>query len=307
MKNSEKIIPILSFFWLLTLLSLGVWWMYIIERLGHQINDLHSFISGHSTPVNLTRMIYWEGGFFLLLTTILTITLATLFLKDHKKNRAIHSFFASIAHEVKNPLASIKLQADMLKENPQLCQKNPQRFQNYIQHIEQSTLELEEQINNLLQLSRIELDAPQNLTPLDFKVFLNQLIKQPMHPSHIHLVDNIPGNHIDIWAEDTALKVIFKNLLENSKRHASQQPIYIELDINNKLLRCTYTNKTIFNGDKEKLGNLFYKHNSPHGSGIGIYLIKKLMSKLGGKLEISFTPYLSFSLYFRLVEVNYDK
>jgi signal transduction histidine kinase len=54
-----------------------------------------------------------------------------------------------------------------------------------------------------------------------------------------------------------------------------------------------------FNGDVSHLGELFYKHNSSKGSGIGLYLIKNLMRKMQGHFEIENNDRLKFKLTFK--------
>ena len=302
MKNSEKIIPVLSLIWLITLTALGAWWMYIIDKLGHQINNLHFFISGKGAPVNISRMIYWEGGFFILLTLVLSITLMILFMRDHRKNKAIHAFFASVGHELKTPLANIKLQTEMIGETIKHISDDP--LGKYLPQIKSSTMMLEEQIDNLLQLSRIELNASSYLVTINLEHFFNLFIKG-IDDRTIHFDSNIHNS--DTLVDELGLKIVLRNLFENSHRHANGEDTFISLRKEKKFIICTYTNKNQFNGPKEQLGKLFYKHNSPNGSGIGIYLIQELMKKMKGSLKISTTPYLEFTLTFLAIEEEYNE
>jgi signal transduction histidine kinase len=61
-----------------------------------------------------------------------------------------------------------------------------------------------------------------------------------------------------------------------------------------------------FTGDINHLGELFYKHNSSKGSGIGLYLIKNLLRKMNGKLEILNDERLKFKLTFSAPEGEPD-
>ncbi len=296
MKNSEKIIPILSFFWLITLGVLGVWWMYIIEKMGHQISHLHHLLSKHHSPLNISRMIYWEGGFFLILTLVLFVTLIILFLNDHRKNKAIHAFFASVAHELKNPLASIKLQAEMVEELH--AEQTEKQLLSYIGKIQTSTNLLEEQIDNLLQLSRIELRAPSHLTTINLSYFLKHFL---LAHSDKNITFDSSLENADILVDELGLKIILRNLLENSQRHASGLPTNIQLLCKPNKIILTYTNHNQYTGDPKQLGKLFYKFNSPNGSGIGIYIIKELMKKMDGNLTVQTVPYLEFKLSFAAI------
>ena len=66
------------------------------------------------------------------------------------------------------------------------------------------------------------------------------------------------------------------------------------------LIKVTYKdNGSSFTGDLNSLGNLFYKHNSPKGSGIGLYLVKNLMLQMKGRCEFLSQDSLTIELYFQ--------
>ena len=54
-----------------------------------------------------------------------------------------------------------------------------------------------------------------------------------------------------------------------------------------------------FCGNLDRLGKLFYKHDSPKGSGIGLYLVKKLVQRQGGQFVVSNEARLLFELKFK--------
>ena len=57
----------------------------------------------------------------------------------------------------------------------------------------------------------------------------------------------------------------------------------------------SYRDGGSFGGDPRRLGSLFYKFDSPKGSGIGLYLVKKLVRKMRGRFSIRTSP-LSFEI-----------
>ena len=89
-----------------------------------------------------------------------------------------------------------------------------------------------------------------------------------------------------------------KNLLENTNRHSNINKIDISTTKTPQGVTRSYNDYGVFKGDHKRLGQLFYKHDSSFGSGIGLYLAKRLMEKMGGKLEFIFHPNLSFKLLF---------
>ncbi len=103
--------------------------------------------------------------------------------------------------------------------------------------------------------------------------------------------------------EERSLQLIFKNLFQNTLRHHSGQHKIIELKLSKKIggqISLIYTDHgEPFSGDASRLGQLFYRHHSKKGSGIGLYLIKQLMKAMKGKLVIDSNAELLFELCFQ--------
>ena len=102
----------------------------------------------------------------------------------------------------------------------------------------------------------------------------------------------------DVWADEFALKIIFKNLFENSINHGpATKNIHIKIESTKDLVHLAYTDHgQSFAGNMNKLGELFYKYQSPQGTGIGLYLIKNLTTKMGGHFQIENNDSLIFKL-----------
>lgn len=276
-------------------LLLGSWWLYLVFKLANKLQDLnHDLLNG-----NLLNMIKWEGVSFILLLLALTLTLVYVYIQDHKKSSAIHAFFASLTHELKTPLASIKLQSEVLAEH--LQELNPindqEKFLKYTTRIKNDALRLEYQLDNHLQLSRVERDAPLNLTDINFDRFIDGLTQR--YGSLIEIKKQITPNTA-VKADDFALQVIIQNFIENAINHcaAGVPQLKITQDSRNKSSFSFTSNGASFDGELSKLGLLFYKHNSPKGSGIGLYLIKNLMRQMNGSLIITNNEFLTFKITF---------
>jgi len=82
------------------------WWLYLLVGMSNRLQILE----GHTDGPNMVRLIMWEGSTFILLLMLIFIFFIVLFYKDVKKNKSIHAFFAGLTHELKTPLASIRLQ-----------------------------------------------------------------------------------------------------------------------------------------------------------------------------------------------------
>jgi len=160
----------------------------------------------------------------------------------------------------------------------------------------EDTKHLESEYDKILQLSRIELGDNLNLTNVNLIDFIENFIKKESIKIEIKTNGLIPL----IWGDEYALKIIFKNLFENSKKYSTAQQIVISIEQSNNKVSVKYNDSgKKFAGEVKKLGTLFYKHNTNKGSGIGLYLIRKLMTKMSGNLKIENNENLIFYLEFK--------
>ena len=292
MRNSTKLLFSLSLLWATILLSIGIWWLYLITHFEEIIS--------HTDHHRVMKMLTWEGGTFIVLLTLISLTLFFLYLKDQKKTKALQDFFASLTHELKTPLASIKLQGEVLSE--MIETKNDPALTKLLSRLIGDTAKLEGQMDKLLQLSRMERGGNLNLISIKLIPFLRNMSKKVIEGDKLSINIDSANDDVAIVADEFALELIFNNLFENTRIHSQSKNIQIKIDTIGSEILVSYDDGALFKGDPKKLGTLFYKHNSKKGSGIGLYLIKKLLEKMQGKIAIKTTPHLIFDLSFKKSE-----
>src|SRR5690606_13964201 len=150
----RNLLLLLSFLWLATLVVLGGWWIYLMFQLG-------SVMEATVSP-GFMRMIKWEGGTFMVLLLLLSLSLFVMWLRDQRKTKSIQAFFASLTHELKTPLASIRLQSEVIDELVSKLQNT--RVSELTGRLIEDTQKLEDQMDKILQLSRLERGG--NLSPV---------------------------------------------------------------------------------------------------------------------------------------------
>ena len=289
--NSSKLLFTLSLLWSSVLLMIGAWWVYIMI-------NFESFL-GHAERTRITTMLAWEGASFIILLILLSISLLILYLKDQGKAKSLQAFFASLKHELKTPLASIRLQGEVIHEI--LVSKNDPTLDKLIGRLIDDTAKLETQMDKILQLSRMERGGELNLTSLALVPFIKKLAKTWVPDHEVEVI--APDSLYSIEVDEFALQLIMKNLFENTRIHTQSKKIQIKITQDQKNINCSYFDYGEFNGELKKLGTIFYKHNSTKGSGIGLYLSQKLLEKMQGNLIITnFQGGLKFDLSFKCSE-----
>lgn len=292
MKTTSKLLFTLSLIWATLLLAIGAWWIYLITHFDE--------ILSHTDHHRVTKMLTWEGGTFIFLLSLISLSIFSLYLIDLKKTKSLQDFFASVTHELKTPLASIKLQGEVLSEL--IESKNDPELKKLLGRLISDTSKLEGQMDKLLQLSRMERGGNLNLISIRLVPFIKNMTKNIAREENLAITIDSPVDDIAIVADEFALELIINNLFENTRVHSKSKNISIKIKMLEGNVHLSYDDGATFNGDPTKLGTLFYKHNSKKGSGIGLYLIKKLLAKMHGSISIATSPHLIFNLIFKKSE-----
>jgi signal transduction histidine kinase len=284
----------LTLLWVLMLLGLGSWWLYLVFKLHSTLSVLNLPELGSQN--RFLNMMKWEGSFFFIFLVLLGGSLFVMYIRDMKKSKAMQAFFSSLSHELKTPLASMRLQAEVIKDLIEDETHSHDQLSNLTKRLIEDTHQLETELDKTLQLSRIEQDAPLTLVPINLERFL----KRQEAKYSLKLALSFENGH-EILADELALNMIFRNLFENTLRHnKSSDRISVTAKNDGQFLEVLYDDHgKRFEGDTKNLGELFYKYQSSKGSGIGLYLIKNLMKKMHGHFEIQNEERLKFILTFK--------
>lgn len=292
MKSSGKLLLTLSMLYAGIILALGSWWLYLIVKYGEKIAG----ITGDDSGERILKMVKWEGATFLTLLVLLSASLLFLYIRDQKKTKGLQAFYASMTHELKTPLASIKLQSEVLAEEAEKIAN--EKVKKIVGRLLNDTHKMETQMDKILQLSRLEGGGHFNLYPID----LNEVISVSKNKLGLNLDLDIEGpddvKDLQIKGDELALQLIFKNLFENTLNHSPKAKAKITIIDEGNTVKLLYCDGGQFNGDDKKLGELFYKHNSRKGTGIGLYLINKLVKAMKGDCELKPHPTMTVALTF---------
>jgi signal transduction histidine kinase len=280
----------------LLLIGLGSWWLYLVFQMHATLTGLH--LPQLGSQERFLNMMRWEGSFFFILLMLLGGSLFYMYFRDMKKSKSMQAFFASLSHELKTPLASMRLQAEVIKDLIEDETHSHDQLSSLTTRLIEDTHKLESELEKSLQLSRIENGGSLTLVPVSLDRYLRHH-QQKLKP--IEVITSFGPQAEEVMADELALNAIFRNLFENTIRHnPGAKTINISANKNGKYVEIIYDdNGPRFSGNREKLGTLFYKHNSTKGSGLGLYLIKNLMLKMNGGMMTLNREGLVFRLTFQ--------
>ncbi len=237
--------------------------------------------------------------------------------KLEELNKLKSFFISSVSHELKTPLTSIRMFAEMLqlKENLKSDQANE-----YLEIIEGECDRLGRLIENVLDLSKIERGVKEfHFTEINLKSLLNHAVKLMTYQLKIEkcaIEISLCDDECIICGDSDSILGAVINLLSNGiKYSAVPKKILVSMDKNDNAINVNFENKGSCFGEDEitKLTEPYFRTESTKnknipGSGIGLTLVKQIISIHKGKFIVKNIPHSGcrFILSFPL-EVKIEK
>lgn len=244
--------------WLLFTISLSLWWLYF----GLSQLELLKAIEGHERVVSQQRMLIWEGASLVVSILIGGAALCYLALKEFRERKRIQEFFSVFSHELKTPLTSIQLQAEKLGAEKLI----------------ESTQRLLVHLDNAIFIARLPDDVfyeEVNLRP----VIEEYSIRWPS------LKVEVIGSEV-IETDKRLLEAILSNIFSNAVRHGEATKLLVQIKgEGDKTFLEFRDNGKGFSGEKSSLGQKFKRYSNSGGTGLGLYIIRKVLQKLNGSLS----------------------
>lgn len=197
-----------------------------------------------------------------------------------KKNKEL---IAALSHDIKTPVASIKAVAELLSVQEENDDKRSKLF---------AVITKAEQINllaeNLLHTTLEELDEWEVFVCEESSEIISGIIESADYKNYILPFSIVPCL---IKLDKNKALQIFDNIINNSYKYANTS-IIVRSECIDKYLKVSISDfgNTISDEDIDLITQKFYrgKNSKGHiGTGLGMYISKSLIEKMGGKLFAS--------------------
>lgn len=208
---------------------------------------------------------------------------------------------ASLSHDIKTPIASIIAYAEALEANIDSDYETRVKYLNVIMN---KANEVKKLTDDLFLHSVSEMDKLSfNQEKLNLGEILSASINDFNANTTINFNDNIDNAYI--MADRIRLSQIFENIINNSIKYANTKIDISLLDDNGYYL---VTIKDYGNGiddsDMPFIFEKFYRGNNSigkNGTGLGLYIVKYMIEKMNGKVELISNNGLLVKLYFKKI------
>lgn len=222
-----------------------------------------------------------------------------------QKNDELEKFSYSVSHDLRSPLRMINQYATLLKKN--IGKQIPEPNLEMIIQIKNYTIRMDAIINDLLNLAKI---GTQELKMSTFdlgtltKIIVSELESDYNSGSHFS-IENLEN----VNADQGLIRLVLTNLISNAIKYSSKEiepliAIGKTIADTGELIYYIKDNGVGFEpAYAEKLFTPFNRLHSDeefHGTGLGLYIVRSIISKHKGKIWAEGIPNKGSTFYFTL-------
>jgi len=241
----------------------------------------------------------WRTGILLFLGVILLImiisgvVLNTIFLvREIRRSEQHDAFINAVTHELKTPVASIRLYLETLLAHA-VEEEKRQEFYHIMLHDSERLLGTVEQVLRTGRVSRS--GRKLNLTTIDLRAVVEACVSRTRALYHVpaESLDYVPGESVTIRGDPDEVQAAVSNLIDNAVKYSgSEVRVQVRLaqaDRDSALVRVTDQGAGIPRSELKRVFRRFYRVPGPlaarvKGTGLGLYIVRSVAKRHGGRV-----------------------
>jgi two-component system phosphate regulon sensor histidine kinase PhoR len=240
--------------------------------------------------------LYWTvmavGTTLLVLVLVGVVIYLLLTIKAVRLSQRQSNFIDSVTHELKSPIASLKLYLQTLNRRQVTAQQQADFHRFMLDDLER----LDHLIDHLLDAARLDQEwLAEEIEPVDLAPLLKHCAETACQryrlPSATVTLEIEPAR---VAARPADLEIIFRNLLDNALKYSGQQP-RVEVRCGPRgqtaLVRISDNGPGIPSRLQRKIFGRFVRmgnelERATPGTGLGLYIVRTLVRRLHGKVTL---------------------
>ena len=214
--------------------------------------------------------------------------------KLEELNRIKSLFVSGVSHELKTPLTSIRMFAELMSA-PEISYENRKE---YFQIIEGESNRLTNMINNILNITKIERGIKEyNLSEVDLNDVLKRVLnifRYQFNSFGFKVNLEICNEKLNITGDESALQELLYNLFSNAVKYSKSRK-YVEIksyiERGRAVINIADNGIGIEETELEKIFEPFYRSGSPEvkrhteGAGLGLSIVKHIVEAHRGTIK----------------------
>jgi signal transduction histidine kinase len=238
-------------------------------------------------------LVLFAGIMTVMLTGIILIIRAVM--HESEISRLKSEFVSNVSHELKTPLALIRMFGETLDSGIVTEEKSRRKFYSIIRKESERLTHL---INNVLDFSRMDTGAKEyNFIETDLVDLVGNSIEAynfQISNNGFKIENEMPDESINLKIDRDAISQVLLNLLNNAVKYSDKEKyIGIKVSKNSDFAMISVTDHGIGISKEElkKIFDKFYRVSTSRtretrGSGLGLTLAKHIIEAHGGTIEV---------------------
>ncbi|WP_134088384.1 sensor histidine kinase KdpD [Olivibacter sp. XZL3] len=237
-------------------------------------------------------MVIGEGFIFMTIFLVGAIKLKRAFVHEHKTHKQQHNFLLSVTHELKSPLASIKLYIQTILKRDLNKEQRDQFLSNSLKDIER----LDDLVENVLLATKLEsIGKSIPKEEFDFSELTGRVADRlQVHSCTSQIIKTEIQPNIFYVGDKLAITSVITNLIENAIKYSPPcAHVHVKLYKHEHQIRFSVADLGIGINDEEKkrIFNKFYRVGSEDtrktkGTGLGLYIVKSVLDKHNAQIKV---------------------
>ena len=212
-------------------------------------------------------------------------------------NELKDEFIAVTSHELRSPLTSVRGYLSFLVEE-QMINQIPKEAKDYLIRVYDNVEVLNNLINNILDVSRIEMGRIElHIKPVDIVELIKDIIKNLSFQAHerklsIHFINKLQKDSLMVNVDSVRIRQVLRNILDNAVKFSPEgKDITVEIDIKGIGLQISVIDQGM-GIKKSEIFDVFEKFkqgtNSQSqyrgGAGLGLFIAKRIIEMHNGMI-----------------------
>lgn len=243
-------------------------------------------------------VILLQGG---ILLALILLGLLTTFISQRKQvrlNRLHESFLSNITHELKTPIASIRLATETML----MREVNPDDRNKFLNRTLSESIRLQNLVDSILVAARLESKSDTSTREtVDLISVLEQSVQRfteragAQRSVTFDIQNTLNRKDFYIEGDPIQLQMVFDNLFSNAFKYTTEGgTIAVKAIVNNKGFNVSIADNGV-GIDKQAIDKIFDKFFRAEGtakirvqgSGLGLYIARTVVQEHGGQLRAS--------------------
>jgi len=242
----------------------------------------------------------WTGGVVILMVLLVAALAARAVSRQIRLNRMKNDFIATVSHELKTPLASMRVLVDTLLEGNI---RDEAQAQEYLRLTARENERLSRMIDNFLAFSRMERNKQAfSITEADPAEIVGDAVEslRAKHNSQqCHLAVDLSDPLPDIKADHDAIVTVLVNLLDNACKYTAEEKKEISLKVYREggfvCFAVSDNGIGMARRHLNKIFDSFYQVDNSlarkvEGCGLGLSIVKFIVNAHRGAITVDSKP-----------------